>query len=740
MLFVFFNAQILLAESDVEKTSLYDSSYSEEIENTDVLQKSYNEKILNHQPCDKSLLKIKYYLGLSHMYYNKAELALPFFQKVEDCLAESEDLNAISHVSLALGNAFSSINKFDESIFYYDQCLEVVDKNNAEAFYYDVIENYEIVLSKIGEYDKAEKLLKLAINGNPSEEYMDKYLSLVLLLAENYNSVGKLDSALNYYSRILLHKSILTATQQISLYSTVGNLYNQKGEYLKSQNYLIDALEMSEIEKDSFFIMSLSSDISKLYEKQNQWNKLIEYSSIAINIAEKKNIPFVKAHNLRAQGLAYSKLDFSNVSLDKYNEALNIFIQLNQPVNIASIQLTIASILKDEEKYMYAKDFLEEAIKLRKNIRDPIGVLKTKLLLSEVEIGLHNYSSAITQLQFCADESDKMNNLNFLTNSHKLLVDAYAGAGQFEKALVNQRKYQQLQDSILSIERTKVINEIEGKYLLDKELLQKEQQLIQKQDEIEDRNFQVLSLSLLSLFFLLVAGLFLRLFVKNKQLNQQKMEASNRQKEMERMKAVMEGEENERKRIARELHDDLGAQLAGIKVHVSAFQNDLPAITNLAKFNKTENLIDNACKSVRELSHNMMPSSLEERPLHILLEELSNTFSCSFGILVDYQSYNLPLDLSKEIKITLYRITQELLRNIAGHSHATEAILHVAYEQNNIHLIVEDNGIGFNQNEKGFKKGIGLDNIISRVEYLHGHIDIHAEENMGSTFTIDIPV
>ena len=738
--FVLSSVQTLKAEFDIEGTRLYVSKYAQEIQNTDDLQDKYESLLSSKKPCDNSLLQIQYYLGLSHMYNNNSELALPFLHAVEACLVDAQESNAFSHVLFALGNAFSSINKFEESISYYDQCLELLSKNDAEPFYYDVIENYEIVLSKVGEYAKAEKLLKMAISENPSEAHMDKYLSLVLLLAENYNSVGKLDSALYYYNKILLHKPLLSATELISLYSTVGNLYNQKGNYLTSQNYFIDALEMSELEKDSFFIMSLSTDVSKLYEKQSQWDKVIQYSSLAIEIAEKKSIPFVKANNLRAQGLAYSKLDSASVSIDKYNRALIIFKQLNQPINIASIQLTIASILKDEEKFMYAKMYLEEAIKLRNPSRDPIGVLQTKLLLSEVEIGLKNYTSAITKLQFCAAESDKMNNLNFLTNSHRLLAEAYEGAGLYERALQNQRKYQQLQDSVLSIERTKVINEIEGKYVLDKELLRKEQQLIQQQHEIDDRNFQVITLSILSIFFLLVSGLLLRLFFKNKQLNMQKLEASNRQKEMERMKAVMEGEENERKRIARELHDDLGAQLAGIKVHVSALQNDIPKITQLAKFNKTENLIDNACKSVRELSHNMMPSSLDEQPLDKLLEDLSNGFSLSFNIPIDYQSYNLPTKLSKEIKITLYRIVQELFRNIAGHSQATEAILHIAYEQNNIHLIVEDNGVGFNLDRVGFKNGIGLDNILSRVKYLEGHVDIHTAKNLGSTFTIDIPV
>ncbi len=740
-LLVLMHAQLLAAVNfDIEQTSLYDSNYELEIENTDVLRKEHERLVTTHQQCDNSLLQIQYYLALSHMYYNNSELALPFLMEVDDCLLGNKDVNAITHVKFALGNAFSSINKFEESISYYDQCLEVLNKKEAEPFYYDVIENYVIVSTKIGEYEEAEKLLKSAIRINPSEKYMDKYLGLVLLLAENYNSIGKLDSALNYYNRILDHKPLLSAAEQISLYSTVGNLYNQKGDYLTSQNYFIDALEISEEQKDSFFIMSLSSDVSKLYEKQNQWDKVIQYSSTSIEIAEKKDIPFVKAHNLRAQGLAYLKLDSSDVSVDKYNQALILFKQLNQPVNIASIQLNIASILKDEEKYMYAKTYLEEALKLRESARDPVGVLNTKLLLSEVEIGLQNYTSAINLLEYCASESDKMNNLNFLTNSHKLLVEAYAGAKQYEHALLNQRKYQQLQDSILSTERTKVINEIEGKYALDKELLQKEQQLTQQQHEIDARNLQVLTLSILSIFFLLVSGLVLRLFFKNKQLNQQKLEASKSQKEVERIKAVMEGEENERKRIARELHDDLGAQLAGIKVHVSALQNDIPKITELDKFNKTEDLIDNACKSVRELSHNMMPSALDEQPLDKLLEELSNTFSCSFGIPVDYQSFNLPSKLSKEVKITLYRITQELLRNIAGHSNATEAILHIAYEQNNIHLIVEDNGVGFKLNNAKVKNGIGLDNIMSRVKYLHGYIDIHTAKNLGSTFTIDIPV
>lgn len=724
----------------VEDYVLYSNEYANQIDDLQTLEKEYKQIASDYDVYSNEYMKIAYYLGLSHIYYDDAGKSVPLLNQVLNGLSNENHKDSKIRTQFALGNAYSLLNEYEKSIKHYNDALDNIEPKKNQDLYFEIIENFEIILSRVGLHKRAQKILMNATEGQGFKDGGKRYLSFVQKIAENYYSIGELDSSIYFFNKVLAHKEQLGNVERISLFSTIGNLYNQKGDYSNAQQYLMEALNLSETVLDSFFIMSLCSDVALIYKEQEQFDKAIHYSAIAINIASLKDIPFIQANNLKTQGYLYYKKDSLNKALYSYQEALKLYRRLNQPVNIASTQIEIASIFRDRENYLDAKMYLEEAIKVRDYTLDPIGVVQSKLLLAEVEIGLGDYENAIAGLKQCITESTRMNNLNFLSQSHELLVKAYEKNKFYAEALKHSKHYHQLQDSLISIERTKVINEIEAEYALDKELLEQEKQLIKQQDKIEHRNYQVITLTALLILFLLLSILFMRLFIKNKQLNKQRLESINKQQELQRMRAVMEGEEKERKRISRELHDDLGAQLAGIKVHVNALQNDIPDITKLSKFSTAENLIDNACQSVREISHNMTPSALDDKSISVLLEDLANKFYANYGIAVDYQSDNIPDNISKESSITLYRITQELLRNIEKHSQATEVILQIAYEQNNIHLIVEDNGIGFDVDNLTIKKGIGLDNIRSRVEYLEGHMDIHTDKNLGSTFTIDIPI
>jgi signal transduction histidine kinase len=210
-----------------------------------------------------------------------------------------------------------------------------------------------------------------------------------------------------------------------------------------------------------------------------------------------------------------------------------------------------------------------------------------------------------------------------------------------------------------------------------------------------------------------------------------------KEQETQRLKAIIEGEEKERKRLARELHDGLGAVLATVKMQISGIQRKFPTVQTSETYQKAESLIDDACRTVREVSHDLMPYVLEQQGLFSAIEEMCQNLSRQHDTSFDFISFGDEAQLNDVLTITLYRITQELLKNILKHAEATEVIVQLTIEDEEIMLIVEDDGKGFDTSLQ--KKGIGLDNIYSRTAYLKGTLDIDSTIGQGSTFTILLP-
>jgi len=231
---------------------------------------------------------------------------------------------------------------------------------------------------------------------------------------------------------------------------------------------------------------------------------------------------------------------------------------------------------------------------------------------------------------------------------------------------------------------------------------------------------------------------FIIIEYKNKQLNKQRIAILRKEQEMQQLKALIAGEEKERKRIGQELHDGLGAVLATVKMRINSISDKTPNIMNNDNYLKAEELIDEACQTVRDISHRMTPYILEQNGLEYAISELCLTISQTQNIEIHFNPYQVDLIESETLKITIYRVTQELIKNIIKHAEATEVIVQVTVEDEQVEIIVEDDGKGFDTSH--VKGGIGLANIQSRVEYLKGSLEIDSQINRGSTFLINLPL
>ena len=324
----------------------------------------------------------------------------------------------------------------------------------------------------------------------------------------------------------------------------------------------------------------------------------------------------------------------------------------------------------------------------------------------------------------------------------------YVALGDYKNAYAILTQYQKLSDRTLNEQNKKEVNRLEVQYnTLQKEneihILQNEQ--IKKQNEIQRQKtlkisfligFLVILIPVIGLLYLYYQKLQTQseLNIVQEEANQQKIATFLKEQELKLIKENIAGQDKERKRIAQELHDSIGGNLASIKLQLS----------NTAKNNKNyqhiTKQIDDTYNQVRNLSHTLIPKEFTENMFTRLLTNYIENIQKDNKTKITFsphpkQEVN---NIDEALKVTLFKIIQELLTNAFKHAKASQINIHLNKYEDSVNLIFEDNGIGFNT--KIHKNGMGLDNIKSRLDSLSGSMRLDSFQNRGTLIDIEIPL
>ncbi|WP_159468121.1 histidine kinase [Dyadobacter sp. 3J3] len=213
-----------------------------------------------------------------------------------------------------------------------------------------------------------------------------------------------------------------------------------------------------------------------------------------------------------------------------------------------------------------------------------------------------------------------------------------------------------------------------------------------------------------------------------------------------RAAALIEGQEEERKRFALELHDGIGQMLTGLKLQAEKLkQMQFDDEKQRLRFDKLVALIQDTIQTTRQVSFNLMPSVLSDFGLSAALNLLCQQIQETSGISVQYIGISHRLDLSKTMEIGLYRIAQEALNNAVKHSESDNIKIKLEQNTNQIFLEIEDDGKGFLISNLKIKNGSfltqnGIENIRTRTQLLNGEMKIISKVDTGTRLVINIPV
>lgn len=319
-----------------------------------------------------------------------------------------------------------------------------------------------------------------------------------------------------------------------------------------------------------------------------------------------------------------------------------------------------------------------------------------------------------------------------LMYAYQMLGWAYGKCNEGENTYETMLQLRLLRDSIFKQETA--IKTAEYRTLYETEKKERENLLLQKENTEQERRTQVLLISSVAGFLILIAAFWV-IYTRYKHRKKTEMDERIALQQKLRFKAVMEAEEKERVRIARELHDSLGQMLSAAKMNISAMDSYNDDDAKLA--GNAKKLIDDSVKEVRTISHNLMPTSLMEKGIEPALNELAAKINDTGLMQIDLLVSAGEERLDSSVEIAIYRIVQEVVNNMIKHSKANHVEVMLDYNAEKVYLSIKDNGVGFDTANIETSSGIGWRNIFSRVYMMNGDVQIQSQPGRGTLVNIE---
>ncbi|QOD61489.1 hypothetical protein H9I45_03290 [Polaribacter haliotis] len=524
--------------------------------------------------------------------------------------------------------------------------------------------------------------------------------------------------------------------------------YHNNDNPLEAYNNLIKSLEIGKSIKNRVFILESIRNILIIYCNQghllnDKYYKdfLLEYK---LNIINSIDFAFYKYFSFK---LNLIEKQYKDISYSKYldtktyisNIGFNYLSSL-QNISNASFQFHIKKNIDSAFHFLTIPNYLNKKFPIEKLVIDKINLNKAKYYL---EIDSTKESKRILNLVQLPKKGylNKNAHIYFLDRKWKL----FEKLGDRDSSLIYSNKY--LNSSFLAkhYETQHLISDSKTKENTakkEKEISEEKQKNKQKENLLIASIISLILGTIIALQFLKNSKRKRKLAEQEKELETQKNLTLLKEQEITTINAMVDGQEKERKRIAEDLHDNLGSVLATLKLHFENLQmnKEKKKINQEELFNKTESLIDEAYLKVRSIAHAKNAGVIANQGLLTAVQMMAEKISSADKINIEVIHFGLDKRLENSLEITVFRIIQELITNIIKHAEAKNATINISLYDKNLNIIIEDNGKGFNVKKVNLKDGMGISSIKTRVEHLKGAFEIDATIGKGSSIIIDIPI
>jgi signal transduction histidine kinase len=601
-------------------------------------------------------------------------------------------------------------------------------------------------------YTDLNEALNYAQRGLSLSEKIDFEMGkgrLSYLVAITYMDLGEFQQADSMLTEAKMIFELLN--DQINLAkidNALGNRHYMAGNYLLAANYYSEAAERFEHFQDSGKALISYQNLVSVLGEINQHEKAAELGKkILMRI---KNSPDPLQLGYTLQGLA-TELIYSD-RLDEVTPYIKQLLDIGHTTEdqnlSAEIFSTLATYYYQQKEFNKAIEYFEiaknkaEKLDYKFQVANHLNSLGNCFLQTGKPTLAKNYLNQGLHL------AQKYGIKNIESKLYLSLSKYYKTQNNDSGAYLSLLRHTNLSDSLLNAEVKNQTMQLEVQYessKKDREISQLRQTQLEKDFSIRRRN-TYLSLGA-SIILLLGSSLYISIgFFRNRQelvkqqnlVLEEKVRTIEKENQISSLQSMINGQESERTRIARDLHDGLGGIFSTVKMLFSTLPQETPIITKNTLYQKTLDLINEAADELRIVAHNMMPDVLMKLGLVEALKEFCNNVSSGRLLKITFQSFGMDQRLNSSTEIMLYRIVQELVNNIIKHAQASEAIIQINRQRSRLSLIIEDNGSGFDAEMAGQSGGMGIEAVKNRVAFLNGKVTIDSRNQVGTTVMIDL--
>ncbi|MGZ8552466.1 MAG: tetratricopeptide repeat-containing sensor histidine kinase [Chitinophagaceae bacterium] len=609
-----------------------------------------------------------------------------------------EDTNKIS-LLLNIEKEYFSANDFDSALYYNKACERLIEKVDAAKYRHRCFHEFVKI----------------------------------------YHAQAAYRPALNYCLRsIEVAKQYKDQFQEALSYRALFNIYHNLRMNDSAVKYGVYSLKFTEEIKDTVNIATNYGNLSWLYMDLNQYDRAIEYGKQGIAAGEKYKDTSGWLVAINNTALCYHRIGNDEKAIELFSKQLEIAKKVNRKrsivralINLATSYYALGDKVELGKTAMELNDYFEE------NPKTDIRLKCFQYIINGYnKILSNNFQQAESFLLEGVRIAEKDSIVDPLLIMYSTLSTIEAAQHDFRAVNIYDQKWDALSQTLQEEELAEYGIELETKYETEK----KDSQLKLQEAQIRQKN--ILNYILLggAIALLVISLLAYRNYKHKQKLQQQRITELETEKQLTATEAVLKGEEQERTRLAKDLHDGLGGMLSGIKYSFQTMKGNLVMTPeNHQAFERSMDMLDSSIKEMRRVAHNMMPEALVKFGLDTALKDFCNDINQSGALRVTYQSIGLEQAvIGQTTAIAIYRIVQELINNVMKHAAAKTAIVQITKTDENISVTVEDDGKGFDPSILKSGRGIGWTNIQSRVEYLRGNLDVKSEPGKGVSVLIEL--
>lgn len=622
------------------------------------------------------------------------------------------------------------------------------------------------------------KLAKQCIVNDPSKaiEYARKGLKQYLrnndraksanafyLIATGYKDLGNYDSSLTYYEKAYTIRTELkdTPLKIAETKNGMAIIYSMQGNLEAALTAFMQVQKLFEDSGDSLSMAKGYNNIANIYYSYSVPDKALYFYKKALDIKQRLAANSESTNTTRINmSVIYTEQKQFEPAKKNLITALEYASKTDNQADMALVYTKLGFLYNEMNEPAKSLPYSFKALSINQQLEDEFATIECYFEIGRAYSKLGNIQNAITNYKKGLEYARRTNTIARASELCELLAQAYAQTGDNTNAYKYLNEHLQYYKTIQNQNSAAVINELQQKFeVKEKEKKIEELKIIKSSQELALYKKKVqlnYTLGIFGIIIFIFLLFYYRYSEKQKRLRREKemlldMERmktaaekriiqENQQKEL--LKVVINAQEEERRKIAVDIHDGLGQMLSGIKLNLHLALSDKKVSRETKEIlQNIQELSNDSITESKNIASNLLPYNISGFGLVTAIKNLcykSNQLKISN---VNFYSSDVPRKLPPELEINTYRITQELINNALKHSKAEEIFVQLFYRDNKLVLQVEDNGIGFDHAAAAAQKSsMGLKNISSRILLLSGHLEIDSVPDKGTTIVVEFPL